>query len=123
MKNEYNNDIFGKILILWFNSTLGILHLLAKRQETEGAWIDFKKPVLSNLPVLDLAALTEEQVTFLAESFDEVSHEVIQPFPRMADDPVRSRIDAAISEALRLPDYSILRKLLAQEPVVCLKRL
>lgn len=123
LKEEYANPSFEKTLILWLNSTLGMLELIANRQETEGAWVKFKKPVLSNLPVLDLAALTEEQVTFLAESFDEVSHEVIQPFPQMADDPVRSRIDAAISEALRLPDYSMLRKLLAQEPVVCLKRL
>jgi len=41
----------------------------------------------------------------------------------MAADPVRARIDQAVSQALGLPDFSILREMLAREPVVCLKRL
>ena len=33
------------------------------------------------------------------------------------------QIDTAIAQALDLPDFSVLRELLAQEPVVCLKQL
>jgi hypothetical protein len=82
-----------------------------------------KKPVLEALPVLDLGGLSAGQLGQLAAAYDEVCREELRPFPEMADDPVRARIDAAVAQALNLPDFSILRRLLAQEQVVCLKRL
>jgi hypothetical protein len=97
--------------------------LLASRQETRGAWVQFKKPVLGGLPVLDLSNLSEDQLEILSAVYDEVAEKPLLPFPEMAADPVRARIDAAVSQALGLPDFSILRNLLAQEPVVCLRRL
>ena len=118
-----NMDCFEKILMLWLNSTLGLITLLAHRQETEGAWIKFKKPVLENLPVLDLETLAHDQLDRLAAAYDDLGHQGLQPFPEMHVDPVRAQIDATIAEVLGLPDFTILRRLLAQEPVVCLRRL
>jgi len=120
---DFNNDIFKKSLILWLNSTLNLIMLLTNRQETEGPWIDFKKPVLAQLPVLDLTALSNQQRQMLADTFDDIRQEPLQPFPAMASDPVRAKIDAAVAQALGLPDFGILRQLLAREPVVCLQRL
>jgi hypothetical protein len=108
-----------KILSLWFNSTLGILIYLANREETEGPWIDLKKPVLAELPVLNPSALLSNQARSLASTYDRLATQRLEPFPCMATDMVR----AAIAEALGLPDFSVLRTLLAQEPVVCLNRL
>jgi len=112
-----------KSLAIWLNSTIGILLILANRQETEGAWMKFKKPILKALPVLDLGGLSAGQLEELAAAYDEVCREELRPFPEMAEDPVRAKIDAAVAQALNLPDFSILRRLLAQEPVVCLRRL
>ena len=112
-----------KALALWLNSTLGFLVLLANREETEGAWIDFKKPVLAALPTLDLDSLSPDQLNQLSDAYDELAHEELQPFPHMHTDKVRAGIDKAIAKTLHLLDFSILRTLLAQEPVVCLKRL
>jgi hypothetical protein len=112
-----------KSLALWLNSTLGVIILLANREETRGAWIDFKKPVLESLPVLDLDRLSSQQVKRLVLAYNQISKQTLEPFPCMATDEVRAAIDAAIAEALGLPDFSVLRTLLAQEPVVCLKRL
>src|SRR2546430_12990399 len=42
-----------KILALWFNSSLGLLSLIASRVDTRGAWIDLKKPILEELAVDD----------------------------------------------------------------------
>jgi hypothetical protein len=120
---QFQNDKNEKGLALWLNSTLGIMLLLANRLETRGAWIDFKKPVLERLPVLDIGGLSEAQLQQLAGAYDEICREELRPFPEMAADPVRARIDAAVAEALGLPDFGVLRRLLAQEPVVCLKRL
>jgi hypothetical protein len=41
----------------------------------------------------------------------------------MADDTVRGSIDGAVAEVLGLPDWAGLRRLLAQEPIISLKRL
>ncbi len=112
-----------KALVMWNNCTLGLIILLANREETEGAWIGFKKGSLEKIPILDIESLTVLQLNKLASAFDKVSAKPLQPFPKMATDCVRSEIDNAISNALHLPDFSILRELLAQEPVVSLERL
>lgn len=123
LREQFQSNDIEKSLALWFNSTLGLLLVFASRQETEGAWIDFKKPVLSALPVLDVGGLSDGQLSQLSAAYDEVCREDLRPFPEMDKDPVRARIDEAVAQALNLPDFSILRRLLAQEPVVCLRRL
>lgn len=42
-----------KSLALWLNSTLGLLSLIASRVDTEGAWVELKKPILQELLVID----------------------------------------------------------------------
>lgn len=112
-----------KTLTLWLNSTLGLIMLLAHREETRGAWVDFKKPVLTALPVLDVGKLTQVQKAQMVGAYDRLSQEGLLPFPEMAQDPVRRAIDEAIAQALGLPEFTVLREMLAREPVVCLKPL
>jgi hypothetical protein len=121
LRLNVEDDRAEKALVLWQNSTLGLIGLLANREETRGAWIDFKKPVLEGLDVLDVSLLDDEQLSQLASAFDEISEETLKPFPHMAQDSLRAFIDSAFSLALGLPDLSILRSLLSQEPVVCLE--
>jgi len=120
---EHDDIELEKGLSLWLNSTLGLVILLFHREETRGAWVDFRKPVLGEMPILDIRSLSAQQRRALADAFDELSAEELLPFPHMANDPVRERIDAAISAALGLPDIGILREMLAREPVVCLRPL
>ncbi|MHB8627097.1 MAG: DNA methyltransferase family protein [Aggregatilineales bacterium] len=112
-----------KVLVLWLNCTLGLLIYLATRDETRGAWVDFKKPSLGAMPVLDVRALTEKQIKTLAAAYDRLSNKTLKPLPDMAKDKVRAAIDSALADALGLPDFSVLRTLLAREPVVCMKGL
>ena len=118
-----DSEELEKALVLWLNSTLGLLVLLAHREETEGAWVDFKKPVLKDLPVLDVRALGDKQREALAQAYDGLSGKALLPFPQMHSDPVRREIDEVIRKTLRLPDFGVLRQLLAREPVVCLRPL
>lgn len=85
--------------------------------------MDFKKPVLAVLPILDLEILSISQLEEFVSVYDRLSNEALQPFPEMNTDAVRAEIDKCIAQVLNLPDFSILRELLAQEPVVCLRRL
>lgn len=112
-----------KALALWLSSTLGLMMLLVHREETEGAWVAYKKPTLEALPVLDVAGFPEDKCAQLAAAYDSLCNEVLQPLPAIDADPVRAAIDAAFERALGLPACSMLREMLAREPVVCLKRM
>lgn len=109
-----------KAVTLWLNSTLGLLVMLASREETRGAWVGFKKPVLREMPVLDVRTLSDAQLTALGDAYNQLCGETMLPFPEMAQDRVRAEIDAEIAEALGIPRFDALRELLAREPVVCL---
>ena len=117
------NAVAEKILTLWLNSTIGLLILLASRDETRGAWVDFKKPSLAAMPVLNIPALTPDQRETLAATYDRLCEETLLPFPHMHTDATRAAIDAAFEQTLALPDLTVLRELLAQEPVICLQQL
>jgi hypothetical protein len=51
----------GKIIALWLNSTYGILLMLAEREETRGAWVEWKTERTKQLKVLDPRRLTSGQ--------------------------------------------------------------
>ncbi|MCS7192006.1 MAG: N-6 DNA methylase [Armatimonadetes bacterium] len=112
-----------KAVALWFNSTPGILILIGHRIETRGAWVAFLRRALQTLPVLDVRRLTQQQLKHLADPFDRLSEQPLQPLSQLADDPVRKAIDDAISEVLGLPDLTPLRLQLAREPILTLKPL
>jgi hypothetical protein len=122
-RKEIGTEQREKALVLWLNSTLGLLLLFINREETRGAWIDFKKPILANLPVLDLRILSADQLELLSGVYDNLSKKKLKPFPEMNTDDVRAEIDENISGVLNLLDLSEIRTLLAREPVVCLRRL
>lgn len=109
-----------KALALWLNSSLGLLLLLGHREETEGAWGKFKKPVPGQMPVLDVSSIGARNRGKLAQAFDKLADKPLLPFPDMGDDPVRAAIDESVASALGLPDFSILRHLLSREPILCL---
>jgi hypothetical protein len=126
IREEFDQEQMEQIrksIVLWLNSTLGLLILYAHRTETEGAWIGFKKPTLLQMPVLDVRKLSLLQLSGLADTYDRLSSKHLQPFPHMATDEVRTEMDLAISQALGLPDIATLRTMLGREPVVSMERL
>jgi hypothetical protein len=110
------NDEQRKALLLWLNSTLGNLLYFGRRAITRSAWMQMKKPAWSSMPVLDVRKLGDAKVERLAAAFDAVSSEELAPIAQLHIDPVRKKMDAAICKALKLPDLSPLRQLLAREP-------
>ncbi len=116
------DPILEKALVLWMNSTLGLMIQLSHRVTTQGAWVKFKKPLYETMPVLDIWRLTEAQLMSMAVAFDELSVEALQSLGQMADDPIRIKIDKIISRTLGLPSLDSLRTALAREPVISLQR-
>ena len=107
-----------KALVLWLNSTMGIMILLGQREETRGAWVDFKKPSLLSMPVLDVSSLSADNLRKLAEVYDQVADNSLLTLGEIDCDTTRRAIDEALGEVLGLPDLSILRNLLAREPIL-----
>lgn len=118
-----DDEYLEKALVLWLNCTLGLIMAMSHRVPTEGAWVQFKKPVLEMMPVLDMWRLSEHQIMQLADAFDAVADEVFLPLPQMANDEVRAVIDQSISDVLDLPPLDQLRQILAREPVISLQQL
>jgi hypothetical protein len=100
--SEVSVDQIEKILVLWLNSTLGVMSLIAARVETEGPWVEIKKPVLHALPVLDPIALNPAARDALCAVYDELAIETLQALPSIKDDAVRASIDVALLDALQL---------------------
>ena len=122
---ETSAETMEKAIVMWLNSTMGLLILLLCREETRGAWIDFKKPTLLAMPVLDIKRIERSQLEVLSDAFEELSEKQLQPFPMMGTDAVRQKMDHAVAHALGLTERSLdtVRSLLGREPVVTLERL
>ena len=105
-----------KSLLLWLNSTVGILSYYGRRAITEGAWMQMKKPAWSSMPVLDVRNLSQANLTKLAAAYDEIAKKPLAPIAQLHLDPVRQEIDAVFCKVLRLPDLGPVRELLAREP-------
>jgi hypothetical protein len=120
---DTRSDDAAKALVLWLNSTLGLLVLFANRAETRGAWVDFKKPTLQNLPVLNLGELSPSQLKHLGEEFNRIASRELQPLSGIATDGTRKMIDDAICTLLGLPDLTPLRRQLSLEPILSLEPL
>ena len=78
---------------------------------------------MEKLPVLDVRALTTEQLQRLSELFDESAEMEFERLPGMAECPARSALNEGLAAVLGLPDLTGLRKLLATEPVVSNRRI
>ncbi len=105
-----------KALLLWLNSTLALLLFFGRRVVTQGAWMQMKQPAWESMSVLDVRSLSAEQLATLARRYDTLAHENLEPLAQLHSDPVRRQIDAAIVDALNLPDIGFIRELLEREP-------
>ena len=120
---EIADESTEKALVLWLNSSLGLLTLLAERTSTEGAWVSLKKEDVSSIPVLDTRQLSDQHRRQLAQLFDTIAELEFDRLPNMVDCPARRALDDGLSQILGLPNLEPLRRLLATEPVVSNQRL
>ena len=107
-----------KVLALWLNSTLGLILMFAGRVPTRGPWVQFKKPLLAEMLILDVDSLPKKTLEDLANAFDAVSKLTLHPLAELSVDEVRRDIDKAIAEVLSLPDLTPIREMLGREPIL-----
>ncbi|MDI9349065.1 MAG: N-6 DNA methylase [Candidatus Symbiobacter sp.] len=105
-----------KALTLWLNSSFGVLSYYSHRVVTHLAWVQMKQPAWQAMPVLDVRALSEGQLTALAAAYDELCTEPLLPLAQLHFDVNRARIDDALCAALDLPSIKSIREMLGREP-------
>jgi hypothetical protein len=116
---DSSNDEAERILTLWLNSTFGLISLVAARVDTEGAWIEMKKPILKALKVLNPLGLNLVKRKRLLKAYDELSSEQLMRIPDIEHDSVRKEIDAALMRALCIDDdLEVLRRMISREPLI-----
>ena len=109
-----------KALCLYLNSTPGVLSLLGARDNRKPSYPSFSLDTLRSLPVPNFAALGDAERELLSGWFNWLENETLQPFPRMAEDPVRAQIDDAVVQVMGLDAgwVEMIRRELAREPSV-----
>ena len=112
-----------KALTVWLNSSPSVLLVAHACSSTRDAKVKFSKAAAEELSVVDLDALTPEQIRTLAQGFDDVvaatkRGEGLLPMTQMTQDPTRKLLDDAVSDALGLGDLHPLRAALANEPII-----
>jgi len=117
---SFDEDI-EKIVSLWINSTLGTILLLSTNSETEGSWMQFKKPVLGKLPILDPTQLKPEQIKEFTQLFDNISGMTFLPWKDANQDQTRKKLDTEISRILKIPPIDYFREMLIREPIISSK--
>lgn len=105
-----------KALLLWLNSTIGLLMYYGSRAITQGPWMQMKKPAWRSMPVLDVRRLDDGQLSSLSRAYDSVCRLTLRPLAQLDSDPHRLQIDQALCEALSLPSLGSIRELLVREP-------
>jgi hypothetical protein len=110
------NEDQRKALLLWLNSTLGVLSYYGRRAITEGAWMQMKKPAWSSMLVLDVRRITAVKAAALAKAYDDLAKKELAPIAQLDTDVARHAIDAALCKALSLPNLAPIRVLLSREP-------
>ena len=114
------DDRIAKALCLYLNSTPGLLALLGERDNRVPSYPSFSLDTLRSVPVPDFTALGDDGLELLSSWFDRLQREPLQPFPLMADDPVRAQVDAAVVRAVGLDAEWVarIRRELSREPSV-----
>ena len=72
------------------------------------------------MPVLNVNKIGKRAFRKLVDGYDALASQNLQPLPEADHDPTRAAIDEVIADALKLPNFDILRELLAREPIISL---
>jgi hypothetical protein len=78
--------------------------------------MQMKQPAWQAMPMLDVRTLSTKALRTLANEYDRLSVQALEPLAQLKTDHVRSEIDSVISRILKLPDFTFVRDLLDREP-------
>ena len=114
------DDDLAKMLVVWLNSTFGILQLLSIAEVTCGPWVEFKKGYLQELPILNISKLNHTAKTEMIKLYEKICSMKFKPLPlEFAKPQVRKMIDEELCKILGIDaNLDTLYMLLSKEPMM-----
>ena len=116
-----------KALVAWGNTSLGLLLRWWHSNKQQSGRGRIGKEALQTLPILDVTALTPQQLDAAVQIFDALSGQPLLPLHEMDKDPVRRELDErfawdvlGLAEPILIQDgpLEVLRMKLSREPSV-----
>ena len=127
MSVQLDKEAYEKALVLWGNSSFGILlHWWHANKQQSGRG-NVVKTALKTLPVLDVTALSDAQLEEAVKLFDLMCHKPLLPIHEIDKDAVRRELDEKLARrVLGLPEsvlaqggsLDLLRLKLSREPSI-----
>ncbi len=116
-----------KALVLWANTSLGMLLRWWHSNKQQAGRGNVGKTAMEDLPILNIAALTAQQLEEAVKIFDQTYEKALLPLHEIDKDPVRKELDERFArDVLGLPEsilapggaLQVLRMKLALEPSI-----
>lgn len=82
-----------KALVLWGNTTLGLLMFWWHANRQQSGRGRLTKTTLQTLPTLDVTTLTDDQLQAAVTLFDDIQNKPLMPLHQLDTDPVRAELD------------------------------
>jgi hypothetical protein len=102
--NDEVRELAEKSIVLWLNTTWGLLSMLVNRLETSGPWSKFVLAQWKLMPVLDVTSIERKTLERLARVFDKYASRSPKRIPNQFNpdnpDTVRLGIDVDFLKAL-----------------------
>ena len=113
-----------KALAVFLNSSVGILSLLGGRDNRKPSYPQFSLDTLRALRVPDFTTISTDARDALATTYDCHGDDVLLPLPQINVDPVRRRLEDAVTAALGLDAEWVaqVRQALSKEPSITNRR-
>ena len=113
------DDETAAAICVWFNSTPGVLSMLAERDNKKPPYPQFSLDALRSMRVPDFPSLPEARDA-LATAYEELKDQQLRPLPEIAHDSVRMRLDDIVGDALGFEREWVarVRKALGEEPSI-----
>ena len=121
LDNNTLSENQSNALLLWLNSTLGILSVFGCRSITRSAFMAVNKPAWLKMPVIDVTRISQNKLKKISKFYGYVASKELEPISQLDIDGVRREIDEFLGSIFDLPDLSSLRELLAREPGISAK--
>jgi len=124
-ENVSNTDEIeiSKIITIWLNSSLGWIIFLSHGLQEEGPYMQFKKPTIEALPIIDPNRLNSEQKAEIISLYEQTCLNELQQFRFASQDETRLTIDNELSRILNVPNLEPVRDMLNHEPIITLSRI
>ena len=101
---QHDNELILKAFALWANSTYGMMTYWAEGGRQQQGRSIMKVNALTKVRCPNFEKIDKKRLVNAAKKFDNFSKEALKSANQAYDDPVRCKINAAVSKLLGVPD-------------------